>query len=391
MKRADCSGIADLALIGEPPSPRVASHSNNFGVLRLVFASMVILAHTPEAYDGNRDREILTRVFGSISFGELGVDAFFLISGYLITASFMNSRTPANYLMKRVARIYPGFLCAYLFCVLVALAIGGARAPQGLEDFASIVVRALLLQEPNVGTVFEGTPYPYLNVSMWTISHEFKCYLIVLLLGVLGLLRRPQVILALTIALMALTVALPVSYHPFEAAIAYQPIPGLSSLSDWSAMLVGAKREAIRLVGVFLAGSCFHLYRDRVKFTVPAVVLSIVAAGALLTIDRLAHLGVAVLGGYLILAAAQASPGGPLSRMNNENDVSYGVYLYAFPVTKIYLWWFPHAPLPSAIIVTFLASYLLGWLSWLAVERPVMQWARGSRPVDRRARRLDPA
>ncbi|MET0220344.1 MAG: hypothetical protein ABW213_06795 [Tardiphaga sp.] len=51
---------------------------NNSGVLRLAFATMVVLSHAPELVDGNRSREILTREFHTLSFGEVGVDGFFI-------------------------------------------------------------------------------------------------------------------------------------------------------------------------------------------------------------------------------------------------------------------------------------------------------------------------
>lgn len=73
-------------------------HDNNFGVLRLAFAFMVIVAHSFELIDGNRSREPLTRIFGTISFGELGVDGFFIVSGYLITQSLGRSSTFLSYL-----------------------------------------------------------------------------------------------------------------------------------------------------------------------------------------------------------------------------------------------------------------------------------------------------
>jgi len=39
----------------------------------------VVLSHAPELIDGNRSRELLTRAFGTLSFGEMGVDGGLLI------------------------------------------------------------------------------------------------------------------------------------------------------------------------------------------------------------------------------------------------------------------------------------------------------------------------
>ena len=98
---------------------------NNFGVLRLFFAALVIISHSPELIDGNRSRELLTRLFGTLSFGEVAVDGFFLVSGYFITISFAERPDSYSYLTKRVFRIVPGYIIAFCVCIIIIAPLAG--------------------------------------------------------------------------------------------------------------------------------------------------------------------------------------------------------------------------------------------------------------------------
>ena len=113
------------------------THKNNFGLFRLLFAYGVIVSHSAEMLDGNRAREVLTRLGSQVTMGGLAVDGFFLISGYLIASSFIRHPRLGDYLASRILRIYPAFIAASLICLfLVGPLGGGVLARFGLDRLA---------------------------------------------------------------------------------------------------------------------------------------------------------------------------------------------------------------------------------------------------------------
>lgn len=285
------------ASLQEPARPSrlgpFADRDNGFGALRLAFATMVLLSHGPELIDGDRHREILTQIFGSLSFGELAVDGFFVISGALITASWMNAAAWQDFLWRRVMRIYPGFLAAFFLCFFLVRGLGGGTLP-GLAESLAALGRALRLHGPDEGGAFEGQPYPSLNGALWSIPHEFNCYLMIGVLGLMGVLRRPRIILALAVAATVLAIrhyTPPQGWHGVSKALTSPAVLPSLGRSLWLE-IKGQFWPYWRLVSLFLAGSLFHLFASAIPWRSALAWLSAAGlAGALTLSPPLAEAG----------------------------------------------------------------------------------------------------
>lgn len=333
------------------------THDNNFNFIRLVLAILVLLAHAPELIDGDRHREILTNIFHTLSFGELAVDGFFLLSGYLILQSWQRKPRFTSFLKKRILRIYPGFIVASLVSIFIVtpLAIQPIDFWQPV-DLLTHLQRIVFLDTPNApGHVFQGDPYPKVNGSMWTIFHEFRCYVLVAILGVIGGLNRSTVWLVMS-ALVFVVHNLPLAtcFPQLSAEFAHQ-------VSDLT-----------RLLTFFCAGGCFYLLRDRIQYTTKHALLALGVVIISLFSEPLLHLTLPTLGGYgFFWFAFLKIPS--LKWFRTASDVSYGVYLYGWPTEKLLIWYLSSLS-PWAIFVCAVGiTYACGFISWHLVEKPCLR------------------
>ena len=330
---------------------QVASRkNNNLNIIRLLLALMVIFSHSfPVSLGPGGDTRCEPLNLGTrhqASSGSVAVNLFFFISGFLITASWLRSKSMPDYFMKRVLRIYPGFIVAMGFTAALIWAFCPefrAAVAQPAGWLRSLLQDLLLLTTRSISWkgAFAGNPFPVVaNASLWTISVEFFCYSLVLVAGLCGLIKRRLLILG--------------------AALVGYEIYAFTAFND--------NNEFDQCLICFLAGATVWLWQDKIPFSKPVACGCL--AGLFIASQFTPWFSVVfpILGGYCILWLAY-EPRLVLANWADKSDLSYGTYLYAFPVQQM-LAMNPALRHPMAIFVFATPITLLfAWLSWHLVEK----------------------
>jgi len=359
---------------------RLASHPNHFDAMRLAFSFMVVFGHcfvitagiSLEHPWGDPTGDWIHRLtHGQVFGGTLGVDFFFLISGFLVTRSWQRAPGPGNYALRRVLRIYPAFLV--VVCVGALLVGPWSIGPEPyFRRFQPLAFAqsALLLQQPAMPAVFLHNPLPNeSNGSLWTIRYEATCYLMVALFGALGVYRRPWIVVGLFLATLS---------------VAFAQVNGFPNLLSYSREIYpfGIPGMWPNLLCFFLAGMVLCLYAHRIPYDRRLAGLA-TAAVVVACFDG-AELLLPVFGAYLIFyLALRPAPG--LERLTRRGDLSYGVYLYAFLIQQSWTQAFPEVFVRSPYLLfaaTVPPTLACAFLSWHWVEKRPLRWKR---------RRLEPS
>ncbi len=332
---------------------------NNFDALRLLAATAVIFSHAIFLATGRLDIEPLMRLTGGqTNFGVVGVFVFFVISGYLVTQSWEQTGSLPRYLAKRALRLYPGLAVCILVLTFglgpLVTSLPAANYFSTYDTWDFLIANLLVNTDHNSlpGVWFTGGNIgDIVNGPLWSLPVEMVMYLLVAALGQFRLLRLP--------VLAALT-ALGMVCLWFDTATYYEFIGSVG----W-------------MLAFFVVGMALHLLRERGIFNGRLALLAL--AGLVLSVPLGAFvLLFPIFGGYLVLYLA-LNPSLPVIPAARFGDLSYGLYIYGWPVEQTVLYLRPETGWPALFCIALPVTAAVAFLSWHLVEKRALAWKpRGS-------------
>ena len=334
--------------------------------LRLIAALLVVLGHCNLGGPGAWPYDFVQAVFPQMAAQVVGLMMFFVISGFLITLSFIRRPEPLRFLRARVLRLWPA-----LFACIVAWAfvLGPILSDLPWRDYFTfgrpdspylyVLTDATLFRIQNaLPGLFAHNPLPgQVNTPLWSIPVEATMYLWVGGAGVLRLLHFPWLTSIAIAALFSVLILWPMSHGQF-------------------AYMANLK---LTVQGLFGAGAIACLLRNRIRIST-GLMLVLASIGLLASHSTHAMPFAWLMVTYFVFWFAYVPR---LPPMPYDMDLSYATYIWAWPVQQAIITVAGvHEPLilfaTTASIVLPIAS-----LSWFCIEKPALRLKDWRRPARR--------
>ena len=340
-----------------------SNRENNLNLIRLI-ASIFVLYNHSFILAGFMFEEPLWKKYTSmVTFGNLGVDIFFVTSGFLLALSLLAKQDLPQFFINRVLRIFPGLVFSLVVTVLV---IGMFFTRLDFIDFLkheqtknfvfsnSILLKGIVYLLPDA---FLANPIKSVNGSLWTLPHELEAYIALFVLAFFSLLSKKYFSTAFKILLFALF-----AYSYIRYARGYYG--------------GGAYSEKYRLYFFFLFGAVIGTFIKNIKLDMHWGAGCLAVVFFCLPHKNLLFPAYTLLLPYIILTLGYV-PSGNIRKFNNLGDYSYGMYIYGFFVQQcvvatalsLSIAMTPHLLFFYSLLFTLAFSII----SWKIIESPALK------------------
>lgn len=309
---------------------------------------------------------LLEHFGGGLPTGRLGVEVFFVLSGFLIPKILFEDRVPlGTFYRRRAARILPVF---YLYLLTL---VGAALLASGRIDWSSVATTALFLRSYFGVHIWED---PLGIGNLWSLNVEEHAYMFLSLLALLAAKQRDE-----RAARWLLTIALLV---PPASHVYFHFFPERDGITPFYLRTEGAIFPLLASAATFL---WLRAYRLQISERAALVLLVLTIAVAIVDVIGVARGGTAIK--YLVLPVLLAFSVNALHLMprvvRDLLSARWLVWLGACSYS-IYLWHYPFYVLinsgawPFGNAAALACALLVGTASFYWFERPMRAWLRGS-------------
>jgi len=331
-------------------------HKNNFDFLRLLFALFVIVTHS-YSLSGIPENDLLNQITnGQASLSYIGVRGFFVISGYLIFQSMERSKSLRNYFKKRFLRLFPALIIVLCLTIILGFFVYNSSFSDYISNSQvwTYLLNNLTLYNLQFG--IDGVlDNKAINGSLWTIRYEFSFYIIISLFFLIRNRKKIVLYLLIVIYLFLLVGKIKLFHYLGSPGVHIQNSMTLNLALFFIAgsLLSSIKRN-------YLTGNYWHIY---LSFYL------MIASFYFEIFDTLQ---------FIIFPVLVISFGLHSTRYINEissriGDISYGIYIYSFPVQQTLIYFFMLNQL-NLLIYCLPISILFGLLSWHLVEKKALRY-----------------
>lgn len=326
---------------------KIGFGDNSFDVIRLLAAIQVVLGHSFYHFD------ILQGTFNFLRWFP-GVVILFVISGYLIPASFERSANNRDFLKKRILRIYPGLLLCFLVTFTLVMVL--YRYNFSAKEFIIWIGTQTTFLQFYTPEFLRNYGTGVLNGSLWTIIVELQFYIVTVIFY--GILKKLSITKWIVVILFFVLVNV---LFPFLE----NKIPYYYLLSH----------TFVPYIYIFLIGAFIYTFKDKIlpilldnyKYLLGLyLVWSVINEFLVLRIGLYVNFITGVLLPILVITTGYL-----LGKCKLSIDLSYGLYLYHLVVINAFV----HLKISNSILSLFLVyliTLLLSLMSWYLVEKPFM-------------------
>jgi peptidoglycan/LPS O-acetylase OafA/YrhL len=333
------------------------SRDNNFTLIRVVASFIVLVYHCWSLHGQEPYRDFATPM--GLSTARIALHVFFVISGFLITASLFSRDDIIGFASARFLRVFPG-LWVMLIVTVGALGLFVGNLP-AREFFASPITHDYLIRGATLVNgvrfylpgLFDTNPYPLaVNGSLWTLPVEWRLYEYLAAGWVVWALRPSWRKQAFRLGLPLLAAVFLVRAYDVH-------------------QFVTPEDDAPILIAMFLYGATLHVWREKITLSW-GLFAGLVAALALSFFNASVFFAVYLVAIPFVTLCVAYQIGGPLLAYNRFGDYSYGVYIYAFPIQQALMTLIPGISFAAYVVLSSLLTLVCAVLSWHFVERPAL-------------------